>query len=276
MRKLFYLPALLTLTLGVMAPSADSAETTYKLGVVPQFDARRIRQVWMPIIERIKEESGITLELVGSPSIPEFEKGFTNGDFDFAYMNPYHMLVSHDTQGYEPIIRDTARKLYGVIVVRKDSPITSVEQLDGQVVALPAPNALGAALIPRTEFATRFKIKPEYVYVKSHSSVYLNVLLNKAVAGGGVQKTLSQQRPQVRDNLRILYETTKVPPHPIAVHPRVPAEIRDAVQTALLAMMTSAQDSKLLAAIPIKKAGKASLTDYEELRSMGLANFYVN
>ncbi|WP_299874773.1 phosphate/phosphite/phosphonate ABC transporter substrate-binding protein [uncultured Cocleimonas sp.] len=255
--------------------SSVFAEKSYTVGVVPQFDARRTQEVWTPILKQLEAETGKTFKLVGSPDIPEFEKAFNAGEYDFAYMNPYHLIVANKSQGYQPIVRDIGRKLYGVIVVKKDSPITDVKQLDGKVVALPAPNALGAALIPRTEFATKFMIKPEYKYVKSHSSVYLNVLLGQAEAGGGVQKTFSQQKPEVKDNLRILYETTKVAPHPVAVHPRVSAEVSQQVQDAFLKMAASEKDMKLLQKIPMKQLGVAELKDYDELLEMGLESFYV-
>ena len=255
--------------------STAFAESVYTIGVVPQFDARRTQKIWTPIIKRLEAETGLSFKLVGSPDIPEFEKAFTVGKYDFAYMNPYHLIVANGSQGYTPIVRDIGRKLYGIIVVKKDSPITSVEQLDGKMIALPAPNALGAALIPRTEFATKFNIKPDYNYVKSHTSVYLNVLLGQAAAGGGVQKTFSQQKPEISDNLRVLYETTKVSPHPITVHPRVSAKVSQQVKDAFLKMAKSEADIKLLQKIPMKKLGIAKLSDYEELREMGLEEFYV-
>lgn len=255
--------------------STAFAESVYTIGVVPQFDARRTQKIWTPILKHLEAETGLSFKLVGSPDIPEFEKAFTAGKYDFAYMNPYHLIVANDSQGYTPIVRDIDRKLYGIIVVRKDSPIISAEQLDGKTIALPAPNALGAALIPRTEFATKFEIKPDYKYVKSHTSVYLNVVLGQVAAGGGVQKTFSQQKPEISDKLRVLYETTKVAPHPIAVHPRISPEVIQRVQDAFLKMAASKPDMKLLQKIPMKKLGTAKLSDYDGLRKMGLEDFYV-
>lgn len=251
------------------------AETSYTIGVVPQFDARRTQKVWTPILKRLEAETGLSFKLVGSPDIPAFEKDFSDGKYDFAYMNPYHLIVANEAQGYTPIARDIGRKLYGIIVVKKDSTIKSVDELDGKTIALPAPNALGAALIPRTEFATKFQIKPDYKYVKSHTSVYLNVLLNQAAAGGGVQKTFSQQKPEIKDKLRVLYETTKVSPHPITVHPRVNEDVKQKITDALLKMANSRTDAELLQKIPMKQLGAATMSDYEELRKMGLEDFYV-
>ena len=113
-----------------LQPSVAFSKSTYIVGVVPQFDARRTQKVWSPILKRLEDETGLSFKLVGSPDIPEFEKSFTAGKYDFAYMNPYHLVVANESQGYSPIIRDIARKLFGIIVVKKDSPITSIDQLD--------------------------------------------------------------------------------------------------------------------------------------------------
>ena len=256
-------------------PFCSQAADSYSVGVVPQFDARHITRVWQPILEEVSRLSGVTLELKTSSSIPEFEQQFASGAYDFAYMNPYHAILAHQKQGYEPVLRDTGRSLHGIIVVRKDSEFTSVSQLDGKTVAFPAPNALGASLIPRAEFANKFGIDIDEIYVKSHSSVYLNVLLGKAAAGGGVQKTLSQQPEDIREQLRVLYKTIGVAPHPLTVHTRVSKHTLDAVREAFLNLGSTDNGKSLLKKVPIKSIGIASMADYEPLRKMGLNAFYV-
>ena len=268
---------LLALTLGAALPPNASAEEgrVYTIGVVPQFDSRKILSIWRPILDEIEQQSGIRLRLQGSPSIPRFEKEFQAGKFDFAYMNPYHMLIAHNRAGYTPLVRDHGRKLHGILVVRKDDPINELADLQGKIVAFPAPNALGASLMMRAELQGEKKIDIETSYVKSHTSVYLNVVTGMAKAGGGVQKTLSQQPAEIRDQLRILHRTTKVAPHPLAVHPRVPARVAEQVQAAILAMGESDAGRALLGKIPMKQVGEATLDDYLPLEKLGLEPFYV-
>lgn len=250
-------------------------DQTYTVGVVPQFDARKIQRIWQPILKAVSKSSGVRLKLKGSPNIPKFEKEFNTGKFDFAYMNPYHLIVADKYQGYEPLVRDVGCKLFGVLVVRKDSPIKRVEDLDGKTIAFPSPNALGAALIPRAEFSRKFKINVNPRYVKSHSSVYLNVVLGQTDAGGGVQKTFEQQSSKIKDSLRIFYQTAKVAPHPIAVHPRVGKADREKVINAFLKLGTTDKGKAMLAKVPIKRIGKATMSDYDPLRAMKLEEFYV-
>lgn len=268
---------LLTMTL-LAAPiisSANTDSTTYSFGVVPQFSSERISKTWEPILELLEKETGLEFELNGSLDIPAFERSFTKGGFDFAYMNPYHAIVAHKGGGYEPIIRDVGRSLYGIIVVKKDSSIQSVTELDGKKVAFPAPNALGAALIPRAEFSRKYKIDVDEMYVSSHTSVYLNVALGLAAAGGGVQKTLSQQPEHISSQLRVISKTQEVPPHPVTAHKRVPKEVKLAVQSAFIKIAATELGAKLLKKIPIKVAGKTNIEDYQLLNDMKLDEFYV-
>ncbi|MEJ2529108.1 MAG: phosphate/phosphite/phosphonate ABC transporter substrate-binding protein [Gammaproteobacteria bacterium] len=254
----------------------SAANGSYSFGVVPQFEQRKLFLIWRPILDELERRTGLTFKLVGSPKIPVFEQKYLEGAFDFAYMNPYHLLKAHDSQGYLPLVRDGGRKLKGILVVAKDSPIHRVEELAGKRVAFPSPNALGASLLIRAELSKLHHIKVVPFYVQTHSSVYIHVALGRAVAGGGVVTTLSAQKPEVREKLRILYETRPINPHPISVHPRVPEADREKVQRALLEMAKTKQGAALLAKVPIRQAVAASLADYTPIASWGLDKFYIS
>jgi len=273
-----YSRLLLILLLSILlfpAASVYAEEKVYKVGIVPQFEARRLHSIWRPILNYLEKETKYKFEIMGSPSIPDFESEFMQGDFDFAYMNPYHLVLANESQGYKPLLRDVGRTLYGVLVVKKDSQINEVSQLDGQVLAFPAPNALGASLQMRQELNDIFKIKILPRYVKTHDSVYLNVLLGEAIAGGGVQKTLNRQRPEFKEALKIIHKTKPVAPHPLSVHPRVPEEVSKVVKSAFLKLSQTLEGKNLLAKIPMKKVGEASMDDYMPLKDLGLERFFV-
>jgi len=250
-------------------------EKQYTIGIVPQYGIEKIVRIWTPILKEIKKETGISLRFLGAKDIPTFEKRLNEGAYDFAYMNPYHLIVANRSQGYSPLLKDNMKKLYGIVVVRKDSPIKSVSELNGKRVAYPAPNALGAALMTRTIFANQFNIDTDERYVKSHDSVYLNVITGIASAGGGVQKTLNGQPEHIKSKLRVIFETPRVAPHPIAVHPRVSSDDVTKIENAILTFSTTQRGAKLFAKIPMKSVGKASLSDYLPLKNMGLEKLYV-
>jgi phosphonate transport system substrate-binding protein len=267
--------AALLLAVALLVANATFAES-YTLGVVPQFNARTLQSIWTPILQELERRTGHTFVLQGSENISAFEKQFMDGEFDFAYMNPYHFVKATKQQGYLPLVRDTGKRLRGILVVRKDAEINDVAQLQDKAIAFPSPNALGASLMMRALLSEEFKLGFEPRYVKSHDSVYLNVVLGRTVAGGGVGRTLAGQPAEVRDQLRVLYTSPAVASHPFTAHPRVPKAVRELVQDALIAMGENESERQLLAKIPIGTAGPALSEDYAPLRAMGLEAFYVS
>ncbi len=265
---------LLCLSSTATVTAKGGEEQTFYVGVVPQYDARKIHRIWMPILQALEKSTGAHFKLVGTPTITDFENRLNAGLFDFAYMNPYDLLLANKRQGYTPLVSDITERLHGVLVVKKDSPIMTPAELDGKTVAFPAPNALGASLMIRADLQDIFNIKIRPRYVKTHSSVYLNVVLGVSSAGGGVQQTLDQQPQNIRDALRVLYQTRDVPSHPFSVHPGVPPALARQVRETLLALGKTEHGLSLLMNIPIKNIGATSMEEYRSLQEIGVEQFH--
>lgn len=261
----------LCLIASVQLSVADNTATrVYSVGIVPQFNARHLFDVWLPIVDAIERKTGYRLELLGSPGIPQFEKALREGWYDFAYLNPYHLISVAEAQGYQPMLRDGSRQLKGILVVAKNGRINRLADLQNKVIAFPAPNALGASLLLRAELRNRHRLDFEARYVQSHSSVYLHVAAGLVDAGGGVRVTLEEEDARVRDKLTVLHETRPVPPHPLAVHPRVPQAVSAAVRQAILEMAAEPETLQLLERVPMSRPVSATLEEYKILKSLGL------
>jgi phosphonate transport system substrate-binding protein len=274
MKKLLAYP-LLSLAMMLSLAGANLFAEEFTFGVVPQFTTQRINDIWSPLLAELSARSGDTYTLTIEPDINEFESAFQRGDYDFAYMNPWHGVVANEAQGYLPIIRDGASTLKGVLVVRADSGINRIEQLERPEIAFPSPNALGASLLMRAELATLHNIEVSPLYVRTHPSVYLNVALGKSIAGGGVMRTLRAQPSAIQEQLKVIHETREISPHPISVHPRVSSEARDRFISAVNQAAASTRGATLFAEVPIQEPAAASLDDYLILRNWNLGDFYV-
>ncbi len=274
MKKLLAYP-LLSLALLLSLAGANLFAEEFTFGVVPQFTTQRINDIWSPLLAELSARSGDTYTLTIEPDINEFESAFQRGDYDFAYMNPWHGVIANEAQGYLPIIRDGASTLKGVLVVRADSGINRIEQLERPEIAFPSPNALGASLLMRAELATLYNIEVFPLYVRTHPSVYLNVALGKSIAGGGVMRTLRAQPSAIQEQLKVIHETREISPHPISVHPRVSSEARDRFIIAVNHFAASTLGATLFAEVPIQAPAAASLDDYLILREWNLGDFYV-
>lgn len=254
------------------AASSDKNSAVYIFGVVPQFEQRKLYAIWNPIVTELSRRTGLTFKLVTTLTIENFEKEFVNGGFDFVYMNPYHVLKSRD---YLPLVADNT-PLRGILVVRRDSPIQTLKELDGKEIAFPSPNALGASLLMRADLERLQHVTVKPLYVKTHSSVYLHVVKGLTVAGGGVEKSLKEQDETVRSALRVIYTTRNMTSHPVAAHKRVRIADQQKVRHALLAMDRDPAGRALLAKIPTQHLMQVSMKDYEKMRGWGLDAYWVD
>lgn len=256
-----------------LAPAAGAEHYTF--AVVPQFPQRQLFAIWKPIVDDLDRRTGLDLQLVATLTVPEFERQLAKGSFDFAYTNPYQILREFPRQGYIPLVRD-AVPLTGIIVVAKDSPVHDVRELDGKLLAVPSPDAVGASLLIQADLAHLYHVRMRLLDAKTHSSVYLHVVDGLADAGGGVQKSLEEQPDDVRAALRILYTTREFPSHPVSAHPRVPPTVREAVRAALLAMAVDPRGRALLDKVPMTQPVATSIDDYRPMAAWGLERYWTD
>ena len=244
-----------------------SAQHRLTFEVVPQYPQIKILSSWGPILERIGKASGLCFELFVPKDIPEFETRFSQGRADFVYLNPYHYVVAAKAQKYSALLAEGTYKLSGLVVVKKSESTVSLKNLDGKMVAFPAPNAFGASLLVRAMFADQ-GIKIDPLYVRTHSNVYRAVIAGDVAAGGGIKATLSAEPPEVQTLLKVIYESDEFSPHPIATKPTVSASIRQAFFEAFVSCAQDMSCKKLLGQIDFVNPVKVSDADYANVEAL--------
>lgn len=240
------------------------------LGIVPQQSASKLARLWGPILRHVSEQSGHLVRFRTAPSIPRFEQRVAQGEYDFAYMNPYHYTVFHRNPGYVAFAKRKNQKIKGIIVIHRDSEIQKMEDLAHQTLAVPSPAAFAASILTRAWLAQRdIPITPRYV--ASHDSVYRAVAQGLIPAGGGIMRTFNNASPHVRSRLRVLWVSEGFTPHALAAHPRVPEATRQAVAQAFIDMFVTPEGKKRLLAVNFKHGLEAARdSDWDDVRALGL------
>ena len=248
----------------------------YTWSVVPQFSPTAVHRDWTPLLDYLQKKTGQRFRLVTADSFDFFEGNLYQGRFDFAYANPYQTLLAHRFQGYLPLVRDGRSRLTGILVVRRGSPITDLQQLEGKKIAFAAPNAFAVSLYMRALLSERFGLHFEPVYVGTHSNAYRQVLLGRVPACGGVYRTLHKERPEVQASLRVIYEAPSTITHAVMAHPRVPEPVREAVRQAILDLRQTEQGRRLLASVFLPEPVAADFErDYKPLEALNLDKYVV-
>ena len=249
----------------VVAQQTPSA--TLSFAVVPQQSALTLVKSWGPLVSYLSERSGLHIRFVTAPTIPEFEARLAAGEYDIAYMNPFHYTQVSADPGYRAIARARDKSITGILVVRKDSALQSLEDLNGKMLAFPAPGAFAATMLSVAELNAR-EVAFSRKYVNSHDSVYENVVMGLADAGGGVPRTLSTTRPELADQLRILWQSKPFTPHAIAVHPKMDEAIAARIAAALAAMGEQPEQQQALENLQISGWSLAEDADWNDVRDL--------
>jgi phosphonate transport system substrate-binding protein len=246
-----------------------SGQDTLTFGIVPQQSARTLVKLWGPIFQHIEKETGIKVRFETASNIPTFEKRMAVGKYDLAYMNPYHYVVFSENPGYKPVSKARGKRIKGIMVVRKDSKIEKLKDLDNNALAFPAPAAFAASILPRTNLAQKgVTFIPKYV--SSHDSVYRTVAKGIYPAGGGIVRTFKNVAPKIRKQLKIVWTSKGYTPHAIAVHPRVNKSHVKKIQNALINMEHNAVGKQLLENIKIKGFEIAVDDDWNDIRALNI------
>jgi phosphonate transport system substrate-binding protein len=251
----------------IAKPAVAQVSNELTVGIVPQQSATALAAAWIPLLSEAAKRAGVKLAFRTAGDIPTFEERLKNGEYDIAYMNPYHYTVFSKAPGYRAFAREKDRKLVGIIVVAKDSPLREIAELNGKAVVFPAPAAFAASILPRSEFEQK-NIPIQAKYVNSHDSVYRGVAQGTFAAGGGIKRTLEAIDPAISSRLRILTSTPAYVPHAFAAHPRVDKATLDKVSTALFAMNSDETGRQLLEPLSFKGIEAGQDKDWDEIRRL--------
>jgi phosphonate transport system substrate-binding protein len=267
--KRMLIPAVLAALAVANASPARAEEPVYDFGVLPQVATAKLAELWVPVLERLSEASGVKLRFVTAPNISEFGTRAKAGTYPFYYHNTL-AYVQQDDQ-YRAFAREVGAKTVGVLVVAKNAKVSRLSDLRGGTVAIPSAGSFGAAVLPLFAIQQEGKLDLQkdvkLVISGSHEAGYQAVIQGKATAAGGLTRTFQLMPEADRSKLRILYTTKEYSPLPFAARKDVPADVVARVQKALVAFGKDPANAPLLEALQMKKGFEAAApSDWNDVR----------
>ena len=89
------------------------------LGVVPQQSPLELSKKWLKITNYLSQEIGVNVVFRTEKSIQVFEDKLYNGEYDIAYMNPYHFIIANRKQNYSAFAR-SKEDIVGIVLGKKE------------------------------------------------------------------------------------------------------------------------------------------------------------
>jgi len=241
----------------------------YIFGVHPLHNPKRLFEVYQPMIEYINARlDGAELRLEASRDYPSYDKKLFARYFHFSLPNPYQTVTSLQ-HGYKVFGKmGDDENFRGIILVRKDGDINSVEDLKGKTVSYPAPTALAATMMPQWYLYTHgLNINKDIKnsYVGSQESSIMNVFLGKSAAASTWPPpwyAFIKERPEIAKKVMIKWETPPLPNNGLVVRDDVPKELLNKVSSIILSLHTHKEGQGILKAMKLSRYEKADTSTY--------------
>ncbi|GAB4271153.1 MAG: PhnD/SsuA/transferrin family substrate-binding protein [Deferrisomatales bacterium] len=208
--------------------------------VIPRYNPLLMVQSYQPLVDYLNEATPYRFELTLTRSYEETVEALRDGRAQFASLGDVTFARAFRTFGAVPLVRplnaDGAPFYRSIIVVRRDSPVRSVQDLKGRSFAFGDIHSTSGNLIPRLflfRHGVRLSDLSAYRNLGGHDAVAKAVL--KGQVDAGAVKDVMARRYRAH-GLRFLAESDPIPSVPIVCRADTPAPLREAVARALLAL----------------------------------------
>jgi phosphate/phosphite/phosphonate ABC transporter binding protein len=273
------------------------------IGIVPEQNIMVQNQRYEPLAKYLskKLDNRFTVKLKLYPSYIEVCRDLAKGDINAAFLGS---LAYATVRKYVDVL---ARPDYsgvstyrGLIFVRADSDIKSLEQMRGKRLVLGGKTTTAGYVFPLFYFKANgipeyWKFFSEYRFAGTHEDAILAVLSGEADVGAAkdlILRMLARENPQIESDIRILAESPPVPSNAFVIrksidlpcfdcHQRhaggggigadIESELKlgDAIRNHLLAMDSDPEGKAALAAIGnAQRFLDTTDSDYAKLNEM--------
>ncbi|MFA6188624.1 MAG: phosphate/phosphite/phosphonate ABC transporter substrate-binding protein [Sulfuricurvum sp.] len=254
-------------------------KTIYIFGIYMGENPKSFFDIYQPMVDYINGRlTDSELRIEASRNYASYNQKLFSGHFDFALSNPYATVtaVEHGYRIFGKMGDD--KNFRGLIIVRKDSNIKSVDDLRGKVISYPSSTALAAAIMPQWYFYKHgLDINKDITnsYVGSQESSIMNVYLRKsdvACTWPPPWHNFVKKRPEMAKELMIKWETPSLINNGLVVRNDIPDTVVKQVGEIIFSLHTDEEGRKILGAMDLNRYEKADDQTYERVRVF-LKNF---
>jgi phosphonate transport system substrate-binding protein len=255
------------------ADAPPSTELVYLFGVHPLHNPQRLYEVFGPMMDYLSEQiAGVRFKLEASRNYAAYDEKLYAGKFHFSLPNPYQTINAID-KGYNVFAKmGDDNNFRGIILVRRDSGIRQVSDLEGKAVSYPAPTALAATMMPQYYLQTNgvnVMGDLDNRYVGSQESSVMNVYLKQTSAAATWPTpwlALVKERPELENELQVIWETESLINNGLVVLPEVPSDTVQKVHDLIVNLHTHERGKQILRPMELSRFESATNSSYDVVR----------
>ncbi|MDJ0781732.1 MAG: phosphate/phosphite/phosphonate ABC transporter substrate-binding protein [Desulfosarcinaceae bacterium] len=207
-------------------PLAAMASEKLNLGIIGSSPSKTIKQ-FKPLLHYLSAKGLPTGKVVVTKTVSEMIVKIKNEEVDFIFESPYGVVQMMDATGAVPVLireKKGLKQYNSVVFVPKDSPIRTLSDLNGKVIAFEEPDSTSSFLLPKSilvgagltlsESSQPVPGQVAYYFSKDDDNTVAQVRAGKKADAGGIKKSAVDGNPEFRI---LTPESAYVPRHVLLV-----------------------------------------------------------
>jgi phosphonate transport system substrate-binding protein len=254
-------------------------ETALVVAFVPSVESQTIIDQLETFESELSKRIGMDVKAVAMPSYAACVETMGTGKTDVAFLPPMAYVLGHSRYGIDVLLKVERRgqTVYrGEIIVRNDSGIETLEELNGKKFAFVDPASASGYLYPKAlllEHGVDVEEDPDQViFAVQHPSVAVAVMNGQVDAGAcfdDARELAEDAAPGVLEATKVLAYTKDIPADTVSVRNGLDGELKAGLSEALIDMASGGKESFLYKIYQIEGLHPATDDDYEPLREVG-------
>ena len=251
-----------------------SAAEPLVFSVHPYLPSVELFKRFTPLVDYLSKETGRSIILNISGSYEEHIEDIGKGKTDIAYLGPASYVEMVDRYGRKPLLArleiNGSPTFRGVIIVKNESKIIDVKNLEGKRFAFGDPASTMSSLVPHYML-----IKEEiglekldgYVHLSNHNNVALSVLVGDNDAGAVKEEVFYKYEKR---GLRALAWTPSISEHLLVAAETLSSGSLDSLRNALFRLNDTKKGMDIMKGIKPTMTSMVPVKDgdYDNLRTI--------
>lgn len=237
-------------------PELGSEENPIVMSFVPSGDTQDIIASGDTLAQLLSESTGYTVTSNVGTDFSSVREAMCAGQAQIGWLNTFNYVLANEQCGVDAALatsRFGATTYAGQIIVRADSGIETLEDLNGKVMCWVDPASTSGYIIPRIMLAAN-GVDPDTAFSQtieagSHNNVVTQVYNGDCDAGAtfsDARTGIEEEFPDVLDVVSVLATTSDIPNDSVSFISDFPEEMRTEIVNALLEIAASPEGQEAL------------------------------
>jgi len=250
------------------------------IGLIPEMNIFKQKQRFHLLGEYLSRKTGVPVQFTVLTRYGNIIESFTTEKMDGAFFGSFTGALAIRKLGVVPLARpvnlDGSSTYHGLLLVRKDSGITSAATMRGKRMAFVDKATTAGYLFPLAYLVAQGEkggaaLFREAFFTGSHDAAIAAVLDGKAdvaAAKHSVFDRVAKENPRVMAELKIIAESPVVPSNGLCVRPDLSAAFQEKLKQALLGLATDPAGKAVLAELGAQRFIETTSADYRPVFEM--------